>query len=111
MKKSKSFKSLSDLRDIDLFRSDDKVITSGQKKEPQVSKELAASKPISINPSANEKESASHKPTLGTIAQEDSYQQRLKWITRREVDVSVGESDLIISKRELESQKIELTKA
>jgi hypothetical protein len=110
MKKSKSFKSLSDLKDIDLFRSDDKAIASNQKKESQANKELVASEPVSTNPSTNQKESTFQKPSLGTIEQEDSYQQRLKWITQREKDVSVGESALIISKRELESQKIELIK-
>jgi hypothetical protein len=97
MKKSKSFKSLSDLKDIDLFRSDDKAITSNQKKESQISKVLVTSKPLSIYPSDN-KTSTFQKPILGSIEQEDSYQQRLKWIARREEEVSVDESALIISK-------------
>ncbi len=111
MKKSKSFKSLSDLKDIDLFRSDDKAITSNQKKDSQISKELVNSKPLSLYPSDNEKKSTSQKPILGSIEQEDSYQERLKWIARREEDVSVNESALIISKRAFEKEKIELMKA
>jgi hypothetical protein len=111
MKKSKSFKSLSDLRDIDLFRSDDKSINSVSKKVTQVSQDVITSKALTIESPAIESGPRSIQPKFGTAEQEDSYQQRLSWVSRREEELSVGESALILSKRALENGKDELVKA
>ena len=111
MKKSKSFKSLGDLKDIDLFRSDDKAITSDLSKETELHNEVTPSRVISTELTAIQQKPAIQEPSLGTVDQEDSYQQRLRWITRREDEVSVAESALIISKRAIDSAKAELMKS
>ncbi|MDH6241169.1 hypothetical protein M2125_000976 [Polynucleobacter sphagniphilus] len=111
MKKSKSFKSLSDLKDVDLFRSSEKVVGSDVKNSAKTSTEVIASHPLTTKPITIEKEPVFQDTILGTVEQEDSYQQRVRWISRREEEVSVGESSLILSKRALEAEKNELTKA
>ena len=111
MKKSKSFKSVGDLKDIDLFRSDDKAITSDLSKETELHNEVTPSRVISTELTAIQQKPAIQEPSLGTVDQEDSYQQRLRWITRREDEVSVAESALIISKRAIDSAKAELMKS
>jgi len=103
MAKSKSFKSLSDLKDLDLFKPEKlhtqppQTLTVNIKdKENEVVEEK---KSTNLNiPNIN---SGKQVSTQGTLDQELSYLERVKWITRREYELSSNESKLILAQKSL----------
>jgi hypothetical protein len=108
MKKSKSFKSLSELKDIELFRSENirpqeqnalvgkTTITPNQTQQVE-----SKATPWAFPPTSIEKIIQSQ----GTPDQEQSYQERLKWIARRENEVSNDEAQLILLQKSLAADR------
>lgn len=108
MTKSKSFKSLGDLKDLDLFKSETSI--SSKKSNPkellepksQVEQRPPAVEPFVVEPPATAR-------TLGTKDQEASYQARLEWINKQERDLSLLEIDFSRIKKTLNDERHELS--
>lgn len=107
MAKSKSFKSLADLKDIELFRSEkvEPPQKNSQSSQPSDNFSTQAKKIQPPGFPSNELQSFKTTSAQGTSDQEDSYQKRLNWINRREREVSEGESALDIALKRLESDR------
>lgn len=109
MTKSKSFKSLGDLKDLELFKSETSFSSKqGNPKElvpepkSQEEKRVLAVQSSAITQSAN-------VPKHGTKDQEDSYQARLEWVDKRERDLSLLELELSKVKTSLDHERNELS--
>lgn len=107
MTKSKSFKKLSDLKDLDLFKAeldpskqnDLQNLAPKAKIQVEQSQSTAATRGITqVNPA----------PIYGTQDQEASYQVRLDWLNKRERDLSLLESEFSRIKKSLDDEKQQL---
>lgn len=104
MAKSKSFKSLAELKDIELFQPDkiklqsqDASIEVTPKIVNQIHQPEAKAAPWAFPPTKIEK----RVQAQGTADQEQSYQERVKWIARRETEVSNDEAQLTLLQKTL----------
>ena len=105
MGKSKSFKSLSDLKAIDLFATKDNRSQPPDRLQPHSNKDhFDSGQSATDNKTDLNKQSGS----FGTPEQEESYLKRKEWITKREYEVSLAESNLLLRKKNLELKEIEL---
>ncbi len=105
MAKSKSFKSLTDLKDLDLFALKDGEMRPQEKGPSHINREHLSSTQI---PTYNKAPSNTHINNSGTPEQEESYLKRKEWITKREYEVSLAESNLSLQKKNVESKENEL---
>jgi len=109
MTKSKSFKSLADLKDIDLF--DSKKLHSSSEPIQKNNQSNNRSNVTEVDSNSNawsfpgEVRSIKIASSQGTADQEESYQKRLSWINRRESDLSNSEAELVLAQKTLTADR------
>jgi hypothetical protein len=109
MAKSKSFKSLGDLKDFDLFKPETPFSSKqiNQKKIAQEPKSQIESGTLPAQSSVITQPAV--ESVSGTKDQEASYQARLEWINKQEQDLSLLEIDFSRIKKTLNDERHELS--
>jgi len=105
MSKSKSFKSLSDLKDINLFGIDNGQPVNKPNSEnlkSQAKSSLDVQSPSSVLP-ANKV--LANDSLQGTKDQEASYQSRLDWLNKRAEELSLSEVTFAAKQREFQEER------
>jgi hypothetical protein len=105
MSKSKSFKSLSDLKDINLFGIDNGQPINKPNSEnlkSQAKSSLDVQSPSSVLP-ANKV--LANDSLQGTKDQETSYQSRLDWLNKRAEELSLSEVAFAAKQREFQEER------
>lgn len=105
MSKSKSFKSLSDLKDINLFGIDNSLAVNKSKSENLRSQAKSSLDVQSSSSVAPVNKVLANDSSQGTKDQEASYQSRLNWLNKRAEELSLSEVTFATKQREFEEEK------
>lgn len=105
MSKSKSFKSLSDLKDINLFRIDNSLAVNKPNSENFKSQAKSSLDVQSSSSFAPANKVLANDSLQGTKDQEASYQSRLNWLNKRAEELSLSEVAFARKQKELQEER------